>query len=209
MSRTSRVVHLQNHVPPETLKFFQESIIPDRWTKGTTSSDDDRKSGQLLNYSKGCVHDRQYISDNLHGKDLRTKIYNEMFNILEPINHAHWNFALEGFSTVDNPHYILYKGEDNAKFDWHQDDFDMSSEALKAANYNPNNARKLTIMICLNSASDYTGGSFQIDAEYNGDIFPDRGDVVVWPGYVKHRCTVVESGERLILVGFCHGPTFV
>ena len=57
--------------------------------------------------------------------------------------------------------------------------------------------------------NDYAGGEFQVDAEYNGGTRPGLGDVIVWPGYVRHRCTPVTSGERLVLVGFVPGPNFV
>tara|TARA_R110002050_G_scaffold6130_5_gene25966 strand:- start:1460 stop:2068 length:609 start_codon:yes stop_codon:yes gene_type:complete len=202
MSRTSRSVHLPNFVDADTLKVFKDTIKPDMWQDATSVAD-------IKGYSSTgkCYNLRQYIHLKTHSQSAHDKLYSKLFNIVKGINEDHWNFDIKSFDNNDSVHYVLYKGDKNHHFDWHRDDLVSFDKGKRS--YGPTAARKLTIMVCLSNSNDYAGGEFQVDAEYNGGTRPGLGDVIVWPGYVRHRCTPVTSGERLVLVGFVPGPNFV
>ena len=98
--------------------------------------------------------------------------------------------------------YTKYTAEENGKYDWHCDTFWANPSTYD---------RKLSIVIQLSDSSDYEGGDFEIDPQYQqlpADTIRDKGTVIVIPSFINHRVTPVTSGTRRSLVSWIQGPKF-
>lgn len=98
--------------------------------------------------------------------------------------------------------FTEYHGSQEGEYGWHFDTFWASPSAYD---------RKLSIVIQLSDPSDYEGGEFQIDPQYQEipqELFKQRGSVLVFPSPINHRVTPVTSGLRKSLVSWIEGPKF-
>ena len=94
--------------------------------------------------------------------------------------------------------YTEYHGSNEGKYDWHHD-VDW--------NNNGNADRKLSITIQLSDPQDYEGGTFEFDEVENPQLeFKDKGTILIFPSYLKHRVLPVTSGVRKTLVAWVSGP---
>ena len=69
--------------------------------------------------------------------------------------------------------------------------------------------RKLSFVIQLTDESEYTGGSTLLwtGAEPH-QIMKKKGSMTLFPSYVLHEVTPIESGTREAIVGWVQGPAF-
>lgn len=105
---------------------------------------------------------------------------------------AGWNFVItEG----QDPQFTIYDTSDFYGF--HADD-----------GGHENNMRKLSLSIFLSDPSTYTGGKFEFENADPPEI-NKRGSVLVFPSFLRHRVTKLESGTRYSLVNWFIGPAFV
>jgi PKHD-type hydroxylase len=71
--------------------------------------------------------------------------------------------------------------------------------------------RKLSLIIQLTDPSEYEGGDFQFDSDIpqpDPAEIKQRGTVIVFPSFLRHRVTPVTSGVRRSLVSWVEGPKF-
>ena len=82
--------------------------------------------------------------------------------------------------------------------DWHHDiDWHLSDGVI----------RKLSVLIQLSDPSEYTGGDFYFDeCETPDEALKKQGSVLVYPSYLKHITTPVETGARRFLAAWFYGP---
>lgn len=82
-------------------------------------------------------------------------------------------------------------------FDWH---VDIGAEVAST--------RKLSLSMLLSDSDAYTGGQLEFCAL--GTVGSDLrgGTAIVFPSFIAHRVTPVETGNRISLVAFAHGPAF-
>ena len=66
--------------------------------------------------------------------------------------------------------------------------------------------RKLSVIIQLTDPREYTGGRFEFKHVENPTGFLSQGSVLVFPSYLEHQVTRVESGLRRSLVAWVEGP---
>ena len=98
--------------------------------------------------------------------------------------------------------YTVYRGEKTGKYDWHQDTFWSNPTMFD---------RKITVVMQLSDPSDYEGGLLELDPEYENpepEILMERGTVIAFPSFIRHRVTPVTSGIRKSLVAWFEGPKF-
>jgi len=99
---------------------------------------------------------------------------------------------------VGDIQYTEYHASEGDKYDWHIDTFWQDPKPF---------TRKLSMTIQLSDPSEYTGGEFQMqDVEYTGSS--ELGAVTIFPSYLNHRVTPLETGVRKSLVAWFEGPTF-
>jgi PKHD-type hydroxylase len=126
-------------------------------------------------------------------------IVDTLWNFATDANRDHYGFDLNYLRDIQ---YTTYRAEDNAKYDWHQDTFWLNPTA---------NHRKISMVIQLTDPSDYEGGEFQIDPEFgilDQSVIKQRGTVLAFPSFLRHRVTPVTAGVRRSLVCWVEGPKF-
>lgn len=128
--------------------------------------------------------------------DATAWMFDKLTTIVRRANRI-YGFDLIGFT--EDLQFTRYAGE-GAHYSWHQDGLD-GELAL----------RKLSIVVQLSSADDYSGGDlelFGIDDESWPETTRDQGTVVVFPSFEYHRVTPLVSGTRCSLVAWVGGPPF-
>jgi len=116
------------------------------------------------------------------------------------VNRLNFGFDIQCIPEIQ---YTVYESDNNGHYDWHYD-----CEFNKLSPYD----RKLTFILQLSDSDEYEGGNLLIDKVY--DTPPDRdelrekGTMLVFPSFVRHKVTPVTKGVRRSLVAWAHGPKF-
>ena len=67
----------------------------------------------------------------------------------------------------------------------------------------------MSISVQLSEPDAYDGGDLEIDIDGAPWSAPrDRGTAILFPSFVRHRISQVDSGTRHALVAWMHGPAF-
>ena len=106
-------------------------------------------------------------------------------------NNQAWKFAITG---QQNPQFTIYDLDEF--YDFHED------QALLG-----DNMRKLSVVISVTDPALYTGGEFEFEDGVKPEI-KERGSIIVFPSFVRHRVTPVSTGTRYSLVNWFVGPQF-
>lgn len=154
-------------------------------------------------------------SENIHNKDYRSStvrwipkhdlrfwdIINDIDYMFHESNKQAFGFDLTTFFELQ---FTEYHHDSGGKYDWHHDTFWTGSSLIR---------RKLSMVIQLSDPSDYDGGDLEMYQDDCG-IVPDRdairqrGTVIIFPSFLRHRVTQVARGTRYSLVCWHEGPYF-
>jgi PKHD-type hydroxylase len=104
---------------------------------------------------------------------------------------ANWNYSLFDFQDVQ-----IGKYKNSGHYDWHYDAFPPENGMQ----------RKLSCSILLND--EFEGGKFEIETFEKKQIDLQKGDIFVFPSFLKHCVTPVTSGTRYSAVVWATGPAF-
>lgn len=114
---------------------------------------------------------------------------------VKSINQQFWQFDLAMIETLQFTQY-------DRPSDFYAAHMDMSHGRTEQ--------RKLGFSIQLSDPADYVGSNLEFHSV--GDDFystvRDQGAIIVFPSYMVHRVTPVESGARYSLVGWVVGPPY-
>jgi PKHD-type hydroxylase len=102
-----------------------------------------------------------------------------------------WNYAIHRLEKIQMSQY-----KDGGHYDWHMD----SKEPVN------NEQRKLSIVLLLND--DFEGGMLEIESNPNENVLKSKGDIVVFPSFLKHKVHPVTKGTRYTAVSWAYGNTF-
>ena len=80
-------------------------------------------------------------------------------------------------------------------YDWHEDWSPFSPVAPM---------RKLSVVLLLSDTAEFEGGDFQF--ENLGTVELQKGSIIVFPSFVRHRVTPVTKGTRYSAVCWVTGP---
>lgn len=108
------------------------------------------------------------------------------------------NARFWGYAGAYAREHELYRYTPGDFFDWHMD----LGEGDAAH-------RKLTTLIQLSPATDYTGGHLELWGNEPHTAARAPGTLLIYPSYVMHRVTEVTRGVRWSLGGELLGPPFV
>ena len=129
-----------------------------------------------------------------------SEIYDLVYNFVCEANNKAFGFDINRLETLQ---FTLYNEKDKGHYDWHPDTNWVEDEPSQ---------RKLSIIMQLSNPSEYEGGAFELtDADFTKqDKFnlQQKGSVLIFPSFIKHRVTPVTKGERKSLVGWIEGPSF-
>lgn len=113
-----------------------------------------------------------------------------LFNIALSSNiQSEWNFSILGPEILQissygpEQHYIM-----------HEDCEMLLKDEI---------SRKLSVICMLSDSNDYSGGSFEF--EKYGEVKLERGDVIVFPSFLKHKVLPVTQGLRKTAVIWVSG----
>lgn len=96
--------------------------------------------------------------------------------------------------------FTEYDADELGHYDWHED---LSWKSTM--NYH----RKLSIVVQLSDPTEYEGGNLELAHEPpNQDELRQRGTVIVFPCFHRHRVSNVTKGKRFSLVAWMDGPKF-
>jgi len=93
--------------------------------------------------------------------------------------------------------YTEYLAEDKGHYDWHIDTLFGHDKTFD---------RKLSLTVQLSDPSDYEGGEFDLEFSDLPDWYKEKGTILVFPSYLKHRVAPVTKGKRKSLVVWFEGP---
>ena len=137
-----------------------------------------------------------------------------LYDVIDPFlqeanKMANWNFEVDHFEDLQ---FTKYKK--NQHYDWHLDNL--------ANTYNcPQNPkahgkyRKISFSINLSDPKDFEGGEFYFEF-LNSPVneiaecvqLKEKGTIIFFPSFVKHKVAPVTKGERNSLVGWTLGYPF-
>lgn len=124
-------------------------------------------------------------------------IYKRILELIGQANDEFFHFELTEIS--EQLQFTKYgPGE---KYDWHVDGGGREHQGL----------RKLSLVIQLSDPCDYDGGELQFGISTDDKIEvadKNKGCVVIFPSYMRHRATEVTKGTRYSLVLWVAGPPF-
>ena len=124
-----------------------------------------------------------------------TWLYDRLAYVARMLNSQYWRLDLDGF--VEDFQYTLYD-EPNSHYTWHMD---------TVKNVDGHTSRKLSMVVQLSDPDDYSGGDLQIrGGPEDTTVRRERGLITVFPSYMLHRVTPLESGVRKSLVVWISGP---
>jgi PKHD-type hydroxylase len=102
---------------------------------------------------------------------------------------AEWNFSILGPEILQ---IASYGPEQH--YTWHPDHEMLRREHV---------IRKLSVICMLSDSSEYSGGDLEFDPY--GEVKLERGDVIVFPSFLKHRVVPVTEGLRKTAVIWVSG----
>ncbi|HEY9842705.1 MAG: 2OG-Fe(II) oxygenase [Candidatus Sericytochromatia bacterium] len=118
-------------------------------------------------------------------------IFERIKDAVNEVNRAYFKVKTVGFASTQILEYPL-----NGFYEWHVD-----------IGKGVNSTRKLSIVVQLSDPGDYTGGRLLIGLrDYQLPV--TQGAMIVFPSYLLHKVTPVESGKRFSLVTWSHGPAY-
>ena len=183
---------------------------------------------QIINYalkqnkdraSIGGLNKRDLIANPLSPSELKAlkKTRNSyitwldehwLYRLLQPYIHlanqnAKWNVQWDWSESVQFTHYKL-----NQHYNWHCDS--------NPKPYSSGKIRKLSAVVALTDAQDYTGGELNFDFRnetkkriYLCEEIKRRGTIIVFPSFVWHKVNPVTQGTRYSLVMWSLGKPYV
>jgi PKHD-type hydroxylase len=132
-----------------------------------------------LRNSKVCWADPNHWSEAI--------LYN---HALYANDQAGWNFDIGRPEPVQLASY-----EVDGFYDWHVDWSPLNCEPL---------LRKISLSLLLSDPKDFEGGEFEIEGY---DAIPlERGSIIAFPSFLRHRVKPVTKGIRYSAVCWVNGP---
>ena len=129
-------------------------------------------------------------------KDVR--VLNLLYQHVGSANISAFNFHVYNVADIQ---FTEYLATENGHYNWHHD-----------IDWQNNNGydRKLSLTVQLSEPSEYEGGNFVFDEVDSPDsnILKQKGTVLVFPSYLRHRVEPVTKGVRRSLVSWFEGPSW-
>ena len=203
--------------------YFKSALTPkfcdDVIKYGLSKSEEMAKTGNTNKdkLSKEEIRDiRRIRNSNIVWLD-EPWIYREIHPYVHKANeNAGWNFDLDISEDIQFTEYSK-----SGHYDWHVDggsdhNYVYTKEKTKWPNYY-GKVRKLSMTVNLSDENDYEGGDLifkfnsSIDGKENTEVckpIRKKGTIVVFPSFIHHKITPINSGNRYSLVMWTLGKPF-
>ena len=144
-------------------------------------------------------------------------LYDLLWPYLTTANeNAGWNFDFDISEEIQFTEYSK-----SGHYDWHVDggsdhNYVYTKEKTKWPNYH-GKVRKLSMTVNLSDENDYEGGDllFKFNSSIDGkentvvcEPIRKKGTIVVFPSFIHHKITPINSGNRYSLVMWTLGKPF-
>lgn len=122
-------------------------------------------------------------------------------DLMSPLGSVFKNYLVDGntkgkwsetICNFDVPQIIKYETDDH--YWWHHD-------VLPPEN---GMQRRVSIILLLSDPKDFEGGELQIK-DKTDNALKNRGDIIVFDSYARHRVAPVTKGTRVSAVGWAYG----
>ena len=112
-------------------------------------------------------------------------------------NNDWFDFHISKFDYIQ---FAEYSAAEKSEYKTHCDVFWLNND--------PRFHRKLSMVVQLTDPGLYTGGELQLQVEQAGpaDQFRNQGTVILFPSFVNHAVTPMQSGQRNSLAIWIDGP---
>ena len=126
-------------------------------------------------------------------------MYNKLQEVLYMTNKRHFGF--ENMEINEQAQYTEYP--EGGFYNWHMDlDVDGKKEPP---------VRKISMTLILSPEHEFEGGGLQIEnpggtGEWMDTPHEDRGDMIMFPSFMRHQALPVTKGTRKCLVAWIAGP---
>lgn len=162
-----------------------------------TAIDNIIKFAETVEPTTGKISSQDIVNTEVRSSIIRWLNHPDITSLL----HKYVVIANNNVFSVDlNGHcdiqFTEYHASEKAHYDWHHD-IHWTSPL--------NSDRKLSIVVQLSDPSEYEGGEFEFFECENPDA-KEKGSVIVFPSYLRHRVTPVTKGIRRSLVAWFSGP---
>ena len=121
-------------------------------------------------------------------------IKNLLWEYILKINSNAFKIEVENNAEVQ---FTEYRFDENGHYDWHHD-----------VNWNGqvDIDRKISLTVQLSNENEYDGGNFEFEELETNANFKQKGTIIIFPSYLRHRVTPITSGVRKSLVAWFSGP---
>jgi PKHD-type hydroxylase len=147
----------------------------------------------------GDTQNNKYRTSELRWVGDNVQLNKMMWDYGHEANRNAFGFDIDYLKEIQ---FTTYKGSENGKYDWHCDTFWGNPRTYD---------RKISVVIQLSDPSDYEGGMFEFDHQWEQPLKEDlmkKGTVIAFPSFIQHRVTPVTEGIRKSLVAWIEGPKF-
>lgn len=148
----------------------------------------------------------------LHEKTRKSKIgwvirnndiewfFHRMDHAINKLNNEYFGFDIYRLEKLQ---YTVYDGK-GGHYTWHHD---MNINTENMDHYWAESQRKISCVLQMSDPKDYVGGDLELFANGTNYIMKKkRGYMSVFPSFINHRVTPLESGLRKTIVAWFQGP---
>lgn len=123
-----------------------------------------------------------------------TWIRDLLYEYVKQANRNAFNVKVDNIADIQ---YTEYHASEGGHYDWHQDSFWTEEKPYD---------RKLSVTVQLSNPNEYEGGEFEFDEIENPKNSKQKGTVLIFPSYIRHRVKPITKGVRKSLVAWFEGP---
>lgn len=124
-------------------------------------------------------------------------LFDRIHHLMVCANAEGFGFDIADFTEIQ---FTEYDASNSGHYDWHEDNTWKINKPYD---------RKLSMVIQLSKPEDYEGGRLELTHDPLPDnVFRNRGDVIIFPSFNRHRVTNLTRGHRYSLVTWFVGPKF-
>lgn len=172
----------------------------------------DSELENIIQYCEKSEMEKGFISNGIIDENIRKSnlswifkdnqnqwFFNKLSSVANKINSRHFGFDIYD---IDSMQYTLYD-EEGSHYDWHWDMYTLNN----LDNSIGVKQRKLSLVLQLSDPTEYEGGDLQLS--FSGvmeSIKKEKGYITIFPSFLTHKVTPVESGVRRTLVAWFTGP---
>lgn len=165
------------------------------------------KEAQKIPVAPAKVGNANAVDEKVRRADLRwiekeNEDFEPVFKNLEKLfhnaNRDSFGFDIQHLPSIQ---FTEYPAAVEGHYDWHVDVFWQTQSFYQ---------RKLSMVVQLSDPSEYEGGQLEIDEWQRPDpeLLKQKGSIIIFPSFVKHRVTPVTKGLRRSMVAWIEGPTW-